>query len=187
MTPRGDEGSATGSWRGRLPGIALYFVLGVLVGVMGSFTHRARFELFGVPIWYGIVVAVLCVLAFAVGLRFTSRDRLVGIGFAVGVSIGVVAIAAGFDHSVVVLGDLVGTAWLALSILSPYLAALWPRIPSRRPRATGAPVASAADPDAPGAPDAPGRPQARGYAGSQAPGRIDPAADTPVSPKEPPQ
>ena len=135
----------------RVPMILLYGVLGLIVGVLGSFTHRSRLDLFGTTVWYGIAVALACVVAFAVGLRAHSRERSVSLAFAAGVVVGVLFIALGVGHSVVIVGDLVGLVWLVAAPLLAFGVAFWPRL--ERPATSGAPEAAAVA-SAPAAPAA---------------------------------
>ena len=138
----------------RVPGMLLYGLLGVLVGLMGSFTHRARFDLAGVEIWYGVVVALACATAFAVGLRRAGRDRSTGVAYAVGVVAAIGFLAAGLSNSVVIVGDIPGLLWLGLTPLIVFGVAFWPRLPARdESRTAAAPVAS------------PGTHEPSGYAG----------------------
>ena len=122
----------------RLGMFALYGVLGALVGALGSLTHRARIDVLGVTIWFGIVVAIACVLALTIGVRISSRDRGVPIAFATGFLLALVGFAVGYSHSVVIVGDLVGLVWLVGSALIVGAGIAWPRLaPSRREYADG--------------------------------------------------
>ncbi|GGA59957.1 hypothetical protein GCM10011490_07630 [Pseudoclavibacter endophyticus] len=150
----------------RLPVVALYALLGVIVGVIGSFTHRSRFDLGEVTIWYGLVVAIACVAAFAVGLRLNSPRRSVSGAFAGGIVVGILFIAFGFGNSIVILGDLPGMIWLAAPPIIAFGAAFWPNLERTRADARRAAVGvnTASQPPAPAATNGP-----REYPGSQPP------------------
>lgn len=153
-TPRSRESLAS-----RLPIVALYALLGLLVGVIGSFTHRSRFAIGDVTIWYGIFVALACALAFAIGLRASARGRGVSVAFASGVVVGIAFIAIGISHSVVVLGDLVGMVWIVATPILVFGVAFWPKLPPKSDaRDTGA-----------GATPVSGRSGVRGYPGVEPP------------------
>lgn len=143
-TPTGGE-----SLLQRLPILLLYFVLGALVGVMGSFTHRSRADIFDITVWYGIVVALACVVAFGYGLRTYARRSTVSYAFAVGLIVGIGFIAIGISHSVVIVGDLVGLIWLAAAPLIALGFALWPQ--PREPRTSETDAAGTTHPPHPDA------------------------------------
>lgn len=113
---------------------------GLLVGVMTTFLHRARLGVGGAPIWLGIVVGLAIIAVIAVGLRLYLRERGGAIAFASGVVIAITVLATwSAGHSVIVVGDLIGTIWISAAPILVWAIALWPEV-RRRPQAaqTGA-------------------------------------------------
>ncbi|MBF4549773.1 MULTISPECIES: hypothetical protein [unclassified Pseudoclavibacter] len=123
----------------RILGALLYALFGLIVGTVTTFLHRGRVELFETTLWVGIVLGLACILCLGIGLRLYLVDRWMSTGFAVGVIVAVVGLGVwNPGSSVVVVGDVVGLAWLALASLVAAGCAFWPALPSRRSRtATG--------------------------------------------------
>lgn len=107
---------------------------GLLVGVMTTFLHRARLGVGGAPIWLGIVVGLVIIAVIAVGLRLYLRERGGAIAFASGVVIAITVLASwSAGHSVIVVGDLIGTIWISAAPIVVWAIALWPEV-RRRPQ-----------------------------------------------------
>jgi|GEM_PF-396139 len=148
---------------------ALYVLGGALVGTMGTFVHRARFDLAGQPVWFGVVLAVVAVASLGVGIRMYLNDRWGAYCYLAGVvaSVGFLAFLTP-GLSAIVLGDAVGFGWLVASTLIATIVACWPEVPSRRsprgPRATSAvaPDAGSGAPSATVVGTAPGAPGSSG-------------------------
>lgn len=104
---------------GRVVAAALTLVLGVVVGLVGTVAHR------GAPPW-GLVVAVAATLSAAVLARSLGGGLALGT-YAAGL-LGVTQLANGLRPAgdILVAGDALGYAWLALPLLSCAVVAFLP-------------------------------------------------------------
>ncbi|WP_143034075.1 hypothetical protein [Paramicrobacterium humi] len=117
----------------------LTFVLGLVYGTVGTVAHPAKVTLLGVPIPYGLVLALLGVLALLLGLRLVLADRLPVLSAAVGL-VGIVVLFSfrSVGGSVLIAQGIVGMVWLFVVPLVAALVLAWPRMPvmgSRSPAA----------------------------------------------------
>ncbi|KAB1652502.1 hypothetical protein F8O01_16650 [Pseudoclavibacter chungangensis] len=110
----------------------LYVLFGALLATIGTFAHRARFDVAGHAVWFGVVLALLCTVMLTVGVRMYLAERWSSYGFAIGLVLGVAWYSfLGAGHSVLVVADAVGYAWLIGSILIAVVVTFWPRLPAR--------------------------------------------------------
>ena len=86
-----------------------------------------------VVIPWGLVAALVGVLALLVGIRLVAGGRWVAAAAAVGV-VGTVALLTlpGRGGSVLVAGDVIGTIWAVGPALIAVLVVAWPKLPERR-------------------------------------------------------
>lgn len=113
----------------RLLSASVYLVVGVLVGTIGTFTHRARIELFGVTLWFGVAVALLCVACLGAGLRLYLDERWAVRGYALGVIASIVCLSLlRLGGSVLVTDDLASLVWLVGPSVAVTGIAAWPRV-----------------------------------------------------------
>ncbi len=118
----------TGSWATLVPPVAALVLLGVLTGLLGTAVHLARTSVLGLPVPWGVLLAVALVVACDVAVGAASTGRRPGAGAAL------LAVAAGRALAVGVLllprpeGDVVltglpaSTAWILLGVLLPAFA-----------------------------------------------------------------
>lgn len=107
----------------------LTFVLGLIYGMIGTVAHSVVVHLGPVPVPYGIVLALVGVLAMLVGLRLVFDERLPS--FAAG--IGVVAVVVLFSFrsvggSVLIAQGALGLIWLFGVPLVVAIVLAWPRM-----------------------------------------------------------
>lgn len=103
----------------------LAFVVGALVGIVTTFTHRQ------LPPW-GLIAGLLIIAALLVGARFAYEGRLAVASAAVGVVGAVLMLALQVNGgSVLVADDPLGTAWVVGTALVVVVVLAWP---ATRPR-----------------------------------------------------
>jgi len=121
------------TWTSRAGILALGIVIGVIYGSVATIGHRNELTIGGVVLPWGIVAALIGVLALLVGIRLAAGGRLPAIGAAVGI-VGTVALLTlpGPGGSVLVTGDLRGTVWAVAPALLAVLVVAWPELPPRR-------------------------------------------------------
>lgn len=113
---------------------AFALVIGVLYGSVATIGHRNAWRIGDLVIPWGLVAALVGVLALLLGLRLVAGGRLSAAAAAVGI-VGIVALLTlpGRGGSVLVTGDVVGTVWAVGPALIAVLVVAWPRLPARRP------------------------------------------------------
>lgn len=113
----------------RLLSVAVYSVVGVLVGTIGTLTHRARIDVLGITLWQGVVIAILCVACVGIGLRMYLPERWVSYGYGAGVIGSIVCLAMlRPGGSVLVTDDLVSLAWLIVPSVVVAGVIAWPDV-----------------------------------------------------------
>ncbi|MEV1130346.1 histidinol dehydrogenase [Agromyces sp. NPDC049794] len=135
MTPAAD----TSTWTSRAGILALGILVGIIYGSVATIGHRNELSIGAVVVPWGLVAAIVGVLALLVGVRLVAGGRLAAVGAAVGI-VGTVALLTlpGPGGSVLVTGDVRGTVWAVAPALVAVLVVAWPELPARRRAATGA-------------------------------------------------
>lgn len=119
----------------RLGASLLAFVVGLILGVVGTFNHRGVIGVGSTDLPWGIVVSVLGVACFLVGCRLYSGSRVVTFAGALGVLIPIFVFSfEGPGGSVVVVQDAMGRLWDFVPALIAVAVLVWPRLPARSPR-----------------------------------------------------
>ncbi|WP_136707902.1 hypothetical protein [Agromyces sp. H66] len=126
----GAEAPTTPAARAGTVGLAL--VVGIIYGSVATIGHRNELRLGELVIPWGLVAAIVGVLALLVGIRLVAGGRLAAIGAAVGI-VGTVALLTlpGRGGSVLITGDVIGTIWAVAPALVAVLVIAWPRLPAR--------------------------------------------------------
>ncbi|WP_448005271.1 hypothetical protein [Agromyces bauzanensis] len=119
--------------------VALAFVVGIIYGSVATIGHRHDLRIGEVVIPWGLVAAILGVLALLVGIRLVAGGRLAAAGAAAGI-VGTIALLTlpGLGGTVLITGDLIGTIWAVAPALVAVLVVAWPKLPARRRPAPGA-------------------------------------------------
>lgn len=111
---------------------ALAFVIGLLLGVVGTFGHRGVIGVGSVNLPWGIVVAVLGAGCFLVGLRLYTGSRLPTLAGTLGLLIPIFVFSfQGPGGSVVIVQDTPGRVWDLGPAIIAVLVLSWPRLPAR--------------------------------------------------------
>lgn len=111
---------------------AFALVIGIVYGAVATVGHRLELRIGDVVIPWGLVAALVGVLALLVGFRLVAGGRLAAAGAAVGI-VGTVALLTlpGVGGSVLVAGDIIGTVWAVGPALIAVLVVAWPKLPAR--------------------------------------------------------
>lgn len=111
---------------------AFALVIGIIYGAVATIGHRLELRIGDLVIPWGLVAALVGVLALLVGFRLVAGGRLAAAGAAVGI-VGTVALLTlpGAGGSVLVAGDVIGTVWAVGPALIAVLVVAWPRLPGR--------------------------------------------------------
>lgn len=117
----------------RIVNYLLLFVVGAIVGAVGTITHQSTVTVAGVPLPWGITVALLAYACLLVGLRLLSSHR----GPALAAAAGTIATILVFTlksvgGSVLIPDNLLGQLWVVAPIVIAAIAVAWPRLPQGR-------------------------------------------------------
>jgi len=131
----------------RLGASLLAFVVGVILGVVGTFNHRGVIGVGAVDLPWGIVVAVLGAACFLVGVRLYSGSRLVTTAGTIGLLIPIFVFSfEGPGGSVVIVQDTMGRVWDWVPALIAVGVLAWPHLPPRAAPPSAAENAAAPTP-----------------------------------------
>ncbi|GAA4185580.1 hypothetical protein GCM10022288_07800 [Gryllotalpicola kribbensis] len=127
----------------RLGASLLAFVVGLILGVVGTFNHRGVLGIGAVDLPWGIVVSVLGAACFLVGVRLYSGSRLVTVCGTLGLLVPIFVFSfQGPGGSVVIVQDTLGRVWDWVPALIAVGVLAWPQLPPREPRDPGAEFAA---------------------------------------------
>jgi hypothetical protein len=119
----------------RLGASLLAFVVGLILGVVGTFNHRGVLGIGAVDLPWGIVVSVLGAACFLVGVRLYSGSRLVTVCGTLGLLVPIFVFSfQGPGGSVVIVQDTLGRVWDWVPALIAVGVLAWPQLPPREPR-----------------------------------------------------
>jgi hypothetical protein len=108
------------------------FIVGLVLGTVGTFGHRGVLGIGPVDVPWGIVVALLGVACFLVGLRAYTGDRLVTLAGAIGVLAPIFVFSMqGPGGSVVIVADTFGRLWDFVPAIITVGVMAWPKLPAR--------------------------------------------------------
>jgi sulfite exporter TauE/SafE len=117
---------------GRILNYVLLFVLGLLVGAVGTVAHQSTVSILGVDVPWGVVAGILAVACLLIGLRLINRSRWQAVAAAIGilVSIGVLSLPSE-GGSVLMPANVLGNVWVYTPIIIAAIVVAWPRLPER--------------------------------------------------------
>jgi N-acetyl-1-D-myo-inositol-2-amino-2-deoxy-alpha-D-glucopyranoside deacetylase len=113
----------------RLGASLLALVVGLILGVVGTFGHRGVIGVGGTDLPWGIVVSVAGAACFLIGTRLYSGSRLVTLAGTVGLLVPIFVFSfQGPGGSVVIVGDTIGRIWDFAPALIAVGVLAWPRL-----------------------------------------------------------
>ncbi|WP_223690935.1 hypothetical protein [Leifsonia poae] len=117
----------------RIVNSLLLFVVGVVVGAVGTIAHQSSWRIGGLVIPWGLVAALVAFAAVLAGLRLLARSRIPALIAAVG-TIGVIVLFSqqSAGGSVFILNDLPGQIWVVGPILIAAVVMAWPDLSRSR-------------------------------------------------------
>lgn len=120
-------------WAATIADGLLGLISGVVIGVLGTIQHQNTVTVGDFSFPFGIVIAVVSVLAMAVGFRLIREGRLLLLSATVGMTAVILgASGLGPGGSVLVPGNALGIVWGYLPALICVCVVLWPRL--RKPQ-----------------------------------------------------
>ncbi len=110
---------------------AAALLIGAAVGVVATINHQASVTVFRVPVWYGLILAVLAVTALLVGLRLVADSRWVAALAAGGILMADAVLSLpGAGGSVLVPANPAGYLWIFAPVVIGAVVLGWPRLPA---------------------------------------------------------
>jgi hypothetical protein len=131
-SPPAAAGSSIGT---RILALVVSFLLGAVIGILGTVVHQVSFSVFGlfdVPV--GLLVALPATALLLAGLRLVAPSRLAAVLAAVAL-VGVVALLAlpSQGGSVLIPAGVAGMVWVIGSTLVAVVVLAWPEPAPRKP------------------------------------------------------
>jgi N-acetyl-1-D-myo-inositol-2-amino-2-deoxy-alpha-D-glucopyranoside deacetylase len=123
---------------GRIGASALALLLGAFVGAILTFAHQATTTIAGIPVPWGIVVALVITGALVGGFRLLFPTRIPALVAAIGL-LGASALLAvhAFGGSVIVPANAAGYVWTFGPVAICLIVLVWPRGSGAAPRSAG--------------------------------------------------
>lgn len=133
--PASPVADATPSLASRIVTVVLGLIVGIVYGAVGTVAHPLTVSVGSLSVPYGLVVALVGVLALFVGFRLVVGGRLAAVGAAVGV-VGIVSLFSleSIGGSILIREGLAGSVWLVGPALLGALVIAWPSLPTRAHR-----------------------------------------------------
>jgi hypothetical protein len=117
----------------RLGPSLLAALVGLALGVVGTFNHRGVIAAGDALLPWGLVVAVLGAACFLVGVRLYSGSRVVTLAGALGLIVPIFVFSLqGPGGSVVIVQDVPGLVWDFVPALIAVGVLAWPQLPPRQ-------------------------------------------------------
>ena len=117
----------------RIINLVLLFIAGAVLGAVGTIAHQSTVTIGGVPLPWGITVALLAYTCMLIGLRLLNPGRAQALAAALG-TIGMTFVFSlkGIGGSVLIPDDLLGKVWVVAPIVIAAIVIAWPRLPQRK-------------------------------------------------------
>ncbi|MFF1573321.1 DUF6113 family protein [Leifsonia sp. NPDC058292] len=122
----------------RILNYVLLFIVGVVVGAVGTIAHQSVWKIGDASLPWGLVLALLGYTALLVGLRLLGSGRLPALMAALGtIAVTLLFAQKSAGGSVFILNDLLGQLWLAGPIVIAAVVMAWPDLSNHRRVAQG--------------------------------------------------
>jgi N-acetyl-1-D-myo-inositol-2-amino-2-deoxy-alpha-D-glucopyranoside deacetylase len=124
-----------GDMAGRILNFALLFLLGAVLGTVGTVLHQSTVTLGSVAVPWGITVALAAVACLLAGLRLVNPGRAHAFAAAFGlvVMIGVFS-QRSTGGSVLIPNNPLATVWVFAPVIVATIVIAWPRLGQRQRR-----------------------------------------------------
>ena len=116
----------------RILNLILLFISGAILGAVGTIAHQSTITLAGVPVPWGITVALLAYTCLLIGLRLLNPGRAQSLAAALGtIAMTFIFSLKGVGGSVLIPDNLLGKVWVVAPIVIAAIVIAWPRLPQR--------------------------------------------------------
>lgn len=116
----------------RIINLVLLFIAGAILGAVGAIAHQSTITVAGVPVPWGIIVALLAYTLLLIGLRLLNKGRAQALAAALGtIAMTFLFSIKGTGGSVLIPDDLLGKVWVVAPIVIAAIVLAWPRLPQR--------------------------------------------------------
>ncbi|WP_233279364.1 hypothetical protein [Microterricola pindariensis] len=123
------EAPSTGS---RVGAAVLGFVVGAIFAAMGTVAHQITTEIAGVPVPWGLLLALLGYTALLIGLRLVLHDRVTVLFTAIGALLTIFVLSLrSTGGSVLIPEGTLGLVWTMAPAIIAAIVIAWPRLPDR--------------------------------------------------------
>ena len=116
----------------RIINLILLFIAGAILGAVGTIAHQSTVTLAGVPVPWGITVALFAYTCLLIGLRLLNPGRAQALAAALGtIAMTFLFSLKGLGGSVLIPDNLLGKVWVVAPIVIAAIVIAWPRLPQR--------------------------------------------------------
>ena len=116
----------------RIVNLILLFIAGAILGAVGTIAHQSTAAVAGVPVPWGITVALLAYTCMLIGLRLLNSGRAQALAAALGtIAMTFLFSLKGIGGSVLIPDNLLGKVWVVAPIVIAAIVLAWPRLPQR--------------------------------------------------------
>ena len=116
----------------RIVNLILLFIAGAILGAVGTIAHQSTATLAGVPVPWGIIIALLAYTCLLIGLRLLNPGRAQALAAAFGtIAMTFLFSLRGIGGSVLIPDNLLGKIWVVAPIVIAAIVIAWPRLPRR--------------------------------------------------------
>jgi hypothetical protein len=116
----------------RIINLVLLFIAGAILGAVGTIAHQSTVTVAGIPVPWGITVALLAYTCLLIGLRLLNKGRAQALAAALGTIVMTFLFSLkGTGGSVLIPDDLLGKIWVVAPIVIAAIVIAWPRLPQR--------------------------------------------------------
>ena len=116
----------------RIVNLILLFIAGAILGAVGTIAHQSTVTVAGVPVPWGITLALLAYTCLLIGLRLLNPGRAQALAAALGtIAMRFIFSLKGVVGSVLIPDNLLGKVWVVAPIVIAAIVIAWPRLPQR--------------------------------------------------------
>jgi hypothetical protein len=117
----------------RVLNLALLFLLGVLVGTVGTVAQQSTITVAGVPLPWGLALGLIAVGCLLAGVRLVTEGRSMAIAAALGIVAPIVLFSfTSQGGSVLIPENPFGLTWVVAPVVLAGVIVAWPATRARR-------------------------------------------------------